>query len=80
MSWERWYEFEQVETMRRSYYVKAATLAEARAKVRSGDWSGDVSDYPPDPGAQNFRVQGPGRLADQEYVEDLMTSEPDRSW
>jgi hypothetical protein len=47
MSVERWYEFEQVETLPRPYWVKARTAAEARAKRnRSGvpDFAGNPSD------------------------------------
>lgn len=71
-STERWYEFEQHETIVRLFYVKAPSRREAQRMVRE-DRCGlrcGVPDYAPD-GAQDIVIRGRGRLANQQDAEDI---------
>lgn len=66
---ERWYEFTQVETMKRPFWVRAETLEQARAAVRrGGPVTEGVPDIAPD-GPDDLRIVGRGKVAeDQELV------------
>lgn len=61
---DRWYEFTQVETFERPFYVKASSLDEARRKRFDG-----VADYSPT--FPTLDVKGRGRLADQEIAQAM---------
>lgn len=71
MSGERWYEFEQRDTVSRPVYVKATSLKDARARVHQEG----IPDYPPS--FPDMWIGGRGRIArDQSHVDALAAEDP----
>jgi hypothetical protein len=69
----KWYEFTEIATFKRGFYVQATSLEEARSKVRedkTGSTCG-VPDYTPN-FPDDIRIVGRGRVAsDQQNAQDL---------